>query len=229
MSKIIVLDPGHGLDRSGKYQRPLIDCRDGKTAKIINKFFPDQLDNISLVYREDFGTLKIALKTKEFLESSGHIVYLTRGDNNNAEKWIPNNYTSIIPNITQWKKDFWQSWRWTQELCKAVKSDMFISIHTNASGGQGGKGCCGFWHEKVPGEQLCKDICEEITRLGIKKRKIDKHSYLILREHSRGRTCLIECLFHDYYDDVKLILDDEGINKMARAISNGIVKNSQTF
>jgi N-acetylmuramoyl-L-alanine amidase len=213
--KNIILDPGHGLSEDGVYSRPLIDCRAGG-AKTVNKFTHCDLDGVQDVYREDHGTLLIANETQKVLQRLGYNCLVTRGDKRNAAL-----YLAEIMNGTQWQKTFWKSWKWVQQFALKSKSELFVSIHTNAGGASG---CVGFWCEPQ-GAKLCESICDEISdSLGIKVRKIAQHRYSVLRGHSNGLSILLECLFHDNVDDIKLILTPEGIEKLANAIAIGIDK-----
>lgn len=220
MSKII-LDPGHGLDEKGQYQRPLIDCTSGQAIIVADSMKPHPNDNKKNFYREDFGTLDIARAVKTELETSGHQVFLTRNDNRNVALFMSEKSDS------EWKKKYWQSWKWTQEFTKEKKADLFLSIHTNAGKGTG---CSAFWANPPHGLTLCQDLCGEINKqLGLKIRKIDQHRYLILRDICCGRAVLLECLFHDNYNDIKLLLNEQGILAMGKAIASGIVKHLSTF
>jgi N-acetylmuramoyl-L-alanine amidase len=220
-SKIIVLDPGHGLDDKGNYQRPLIDCTSGKAIIVADSMKPHPNDHSPNFYREDFGTLEIAKETKKALEALGHKVLLTRNDNRQASAYLGD----LSGN--EWKKKFWQSWKWTVEYTKQSKADMFISIHTNAGRGTG---CSAFWANPPHGLTLCQNICGEINKqLNLKIRKIDQHRYLILRDVCNSRAVLVECLFHDNYDDIKLLLNQQGIQKMAKALATGINSHAETF
>jgi N-acetylmuramoyl-L-alanine amidase len=219
--KIIVLDPGHGLDETGFYQRPLIDCTSGKAIIIPDSMGPHPKDNTSGFYREDFGTLALSKAVELELENMGHTVFLTRGDNRSVALFMGEHSDS------EWKKKYWQSWKWTYEFTKEKKADIFVSIHTNAGRGTG---CSAFWANPPHGVTLCQDICNEIKKqLGLKIRKIDQHRYLILRDICNGRAVLVECLFHDNYEDLKLILDQQGINTMAKAIAAGISNHANKF
>ncbi len=215
----IVLAPGHGLNKEGKYSRPLIDCRDGG-AKIINVFTPHELDGVQDVYREDFGTLAIAKATQEFLEDLGHEVWLTREDNKNAALYLANQ-----ANANQWKRNNWAKWKWVRKFTAKKKADAFIAIHTNATKTGRGKGCAAFWAENN-GRDLAEDITNEIhNQLELKIRRIARHKYAVLKGHPQGRTCLIECLFHDNPSEVAMLLNEKGIRSMGKALATGINKN----
>ena len=62
-SKCVILDPGHGLNKEGKFGRPLIDCTKDKAIIVPNSMYPQDNDYEPNFYREDLGTLAIAKKT----------------------------------------------------------------------------------------------------------------------------------------------------------------------
>jgi N-acetylmuramoyl-L-alanine amidase len=213
MGKIIVLDAGHGMNKEGIYSRPLIDCRNGK-AIIINEMKPHPLDHVDWVYREDFGTVELALAAKRYLEAAGHTVFLTRQTDKNVEWSLPDEL-----NANAWKRQYWKSWKWISEFASVKKSDVFVSIHTNAGRATGSSA---FWHEPA-GVKLSEDITAELKRqLGLKTRRIERHKYAILKGHSKGRAILLETLFHDTYDDIKLLLQPGGYDRVGSVIGAGI-------
>jgi N-acetylmuramoyl-L-alanine amidase len=219
MGKIIVLDPGHGLKKNGQYSRPLMNCTGKEVLIVNNSIGPHPYDEAPMYYREDFGTLEIAKHIKKHLTNQGHCVFLTRENNENAELFL-----SKLPNAP--KKD-WESWQWIKYLTKSVKADIFISIHTNA--GQGTGTSC-FWAQQPNGVTLSAFLTKEINNeFRLKVRKIEKHRYLILRDTCNGRAVLLECLFHDNMNDIKLLLEPNGMERMGKAISIGINNFSLTF
>lgn len=221
MGKVIVLDPGHGLNEEGMYARPLIDCTGDKALIVPESMQPQDNDYADGFYREDTGTLRIALDTVSHLVNMGHTVFTTRVDNRNAELYL----SSLTDN--EWKKQNWNRWKWVREFTKENNADIFVSIHTN--GGRG-TGCSAFWAEPTRGESLCKSITDELNnQLGLKVRRIDKHRYMILRDACNGRACLVECLFHDNIDDMKLLLNNNGYNKVAKALADGIDAEAKKF
>lgn len=219
--KIIVLDPGHGLKPTGDYSRPLIDCTGDKARIVPNSMFPHENDCKPGFYREDFGTLFIARRVAAELECMGHTVYLTRKDNKNAYTYLSEKSTN------KWKRLYWKSWKWIKEFTASKDADVFVSIHTNAAGGTG---CSAFWANPTNGKVLCENLTNSIHKeFGLKIRRIAKHRYLILRDTCKGNACLLECLFHDNINDIKILLTNKGINRMAKAIAKGIDKHCQSL
>jgi N-acetylmuramoyl-L-alanine amidase len=221
MGKIIVLDPGHGLRENGQFGRPLMDCTGNKAIVIKNSMCPHPDDYSPNFYREDFGTLAIAKSIAEKLEICGHKVYLTRTDKYNAKTYISKSSNN------EWKKKYWKSWKWIRDFTAKKQADIFVSIHTNAGGGTG-TSC--FWASSPHGVNLANILTQKINnQLRLRVRRIDKHRYLILRQTCNGRAVLLECLFHDNINDIKLLLTQQGIDKMGEAVASGINNYSLTF
>lgn len=208
----IVLDSGHGLNEEGKFSRPLMDCT-GKEVKIVpNCMEPHPLDNTKGYYREDFGTLELAKAIREELKDKYNIL-LTREDKYNAQINLSKDCTN------SWKLSRWKKWQWIVDFTNKNKADIFISLHTNAGKGSG---CSAFW-EGPAGLNLCEAITSKISsELGIKVRRIKKHRYMALRNNCKGKSILLEVLFHDNINEIKYLLDQKGIKKVAKVISEGI-------
>jgi N-acetylmuramoyl-L-alanine amidase len=221
MGKNVVIDPGHGMNKEGAYSRPLIDCRNGTAIILPDSFLPNALDYVPWVYREDFGTVELGKIVKTYLESLGHNVFLTRETNKNVEWNLPD-----LLNANAWKRQYWKSWQWINEFAKVKKSDVFVSIHTNAGKGFG---CSAFWNEPA-GVKLAEFITKELnSQAKLKVRRIEKHKYSILRNHSKGRAILLETLFHDTYSDIKLLLEPGGYQRIGSIIGEGIANYLKTI
>ena len=221
MDKTIVIEPGHGLSKEGKYSRPLIDCR-GENIKIIpNSIEPNENDYKYGFYREDFGTLSLANGVRKYLEELGHKVYLTREDNRSSDQYLSENCSN------EWKKEYWKKWKWIVEYTNEKNADVFVSIHTNAGGGSG---CSLFWNESPNGVELSESIAKELhNQIGLKIRRVAQHKYMVLRNNCHGRSVLLETLFHDNINEIKMLLDPNKENKIVKAIANGIDNYCKTF
>lgn len=223
----IVIDPGHGLKKNGKFSRPLMDCT-GEKVKIVSnsmklartsKTEEGQYSD-SKYYREDFGTLFLAKAIRKELEDKYNIL-LTRKDIYDAKINLSKNCTS------EWKLNFWGKWKWIVDFTNKNKADIFISLHTNAGGG---KGCSAFWESAPEGEKLSKSITSRISEeLNIKVRRIKKHRYMVLRNKCKGKSILLEVLFHDNINEIKYLLEQEGIEKVAKVIAAGIDNYASTL
>jgi N-acetylmuramoyl-L-alanine amidase len=213
-SSTVVIDCGHGMNKEGVYSRPLIDCRNGQAIIVPNSMSPHPLDHVPWVYREDFGTVELGKVVKSYLELKGHSVFLTRDTDKNVEWNLPDEL-----NANEWKRQYWKSWKWINEFARVKKSDVFVSIHTNADKATG---CSAFWAEPA-GVKLCESITKELNKqAGLKIRRIEKHKYSILRDHSKGRAILLETLFHDTYNDIRLLLEPNGYERIGSIIGEGI-------
>lgn len=221
MGKTIVIDPGHGLNKKGIYSRPLMDCT-GDKAKIVKRsMYPHKNDYTKGFYREDFGTLDLANKIADYLADKEHTVYVTRDDEKNAADYLSRHSDN------EWKKEHWSQWKWIVDFTNNINADIFISLHTNAGGGAG---CSVFWESEENGIKLSKAIANELKeQIGIKTRRIAKHRYMVLRNECEGRSVLLEVLFHDNINEIKLLLEKEDSDRIAQAIADGIDKYSQTF
>jgi len=222
MGKIILLDPGHGLEHDGFYERPLMNCNGNKVRAVAkNCMKPHKCEHKQGFYREDHGTLAIAQSAAKILEAAGHTVYLTRKDKYSAIVYLSNLSTN------KWKKKYWKEWRWVKDFTLKKQADIFVGLHTNAGRG---KGASCFWASSPNGIDLSYDLVGELRdQLNIKTRKVAKHRYLKLRNVCDGRAVFLECLFHDNINEIKLMLTQKGIDSVGKAVADGIHKHSLKF
>jgi N-acetylmuramoyl-L-alanine amidase len=214
---IIVLDPGHGKNIQGKFSRPVMTIKNSKVIQVCGGA-PSKFDGQPDYYREDFGTLNIALACEEHLKSLGHTVLLTRRDERSCDR-----YLAELLGGNKWMIENWGGWRWVQELAKRNNSDGLVSIHTNANVGKA-SGTTAFWctNKGIPWtETITKKFCEET---GLRYRGVQNKKFMVLRDTSHSNTCLLECCFHDNLDDLKLLLSSDGTDRIGVAIANGIHK-----
>jgi N-acetylmuramoyl-L-alanine amidase len=193
----IVLDPGHGKNKKGQWQRPLMTHSSGET------------------YREDMGTLEICKLLKRKLTEEGFRVYLTREDERSAKLFLEEKF-----NASAFKKNNWSVTKWIRWFTESKNPDLFLSIHTNAGKGSGP---IAFWNSKRKSEKLGKFLVQEISKeLGVPIRGNQERSFLILRNTAKGPEILLECLFHDNDDNLEFLINDK--DKIADAIASAIVK-----
>lgn len=217
MAKII-LEPGHGLNAKGFWQRPLITTKKNKVI-VINKFNQDPRDETEGYYREDIGTLEISKHCRDYLVAAGHEVWLTRTGYMNSAEYLK----GFLTNTTNGRKlpessRNWQSHRWIIELQRHVKPDVFVSVHTNAAGG---RGSIAFWPGKA-GKPLAENIVSQLTMdHSLRNRGTRKHRYLVLR--NIFYSCLVECCFHDNYEDLQLLLKNK--KGIGESVAKGIIKS----
>ena len=233
----ILLDPGHGASDyapKGTFQRPLMSLSATGQLSVVcgrqrNELdgschpIPDNLaDYCTKYYREDFGNQQIANICKERLEFAGHKVFLTRDPNQDVS---PRVYLSTLPGVLDGvgpiKRRVWGGQTWTQHYSRLIKADILIAIHTNAGKSTG---CAAFYNDppgKILGECITKELYEA---LNLHIRRVDKHGYIELCNNAAGRTCLIECAFHDNPQDLAILTSQEGITKIGECLAKGIDK-----
>lgn len=216
----VLLDPGHGADNylpKGKFKRPLISLDSSKDKiRFISGSNRSIYDGIFGYYREDLGTLKLAAKTKKYLEEIGFKVYTTRDIEEDVNASIS---IRKFLNIPRYKRVLWSNTKWIKEYAREIKSDIFVSIHTNAGKGSGFSS----FYYKEAGKELGQYILEELNKsLKLPIRRNEQHGYSILKNNSNNRSCLVECGFHDNPEDLKILLSQKGIDTIGQSIANGI-------
>lgn len=215
-NKIILIDPGHGMARNHKFERPLMhQINKEKVIVVPNSMYQTENDhNYDEGYlREDHNNLLIAMEVVKGLEDLGYNVKTTRTDYRDAIWNLSEEFGS-----NSWKDNKWKEHNWTQFAQKKWKVDTFVSIHTNAGGGTGISGI----YASKQGKKLSEDIVKEMTsNVDLKLRRIFEHRYLILRKVKNS--ALIECGFHDSAHDLPIIIKER--NKIAQSIVSGIHKN----
>lgn len=216
----IAIDSGHGLDKNGKFERPLCSIK-GKKVLIENVFTLNEKDIDPNWYREDTAVLALARETKTFLEELGYEVFLTREDIRDIHQNVADKY-----NLSQWKIDNWTESKYIRYFCNEVESDVYIALHTNALSSQLGNGAIGFW--KTPsGCDLADAIVKQIisdTDIGMRRKGLAKRAFAKFIGHSKGRCCLIEAGFHTNVRDLKTLNDPKKLREVGKAIANGIDK-----
>lgn len=216
----ILLDPGHGASNyspKGHFQRPLMALKDEK-ALIICGRKRHKFDKLPNYYREDTGTLEITRHCANRLRNLGHSVFITRDLDNDA------NARLILRERMRgnaWKRKVWPANKWIREYAKDIKSDIFVSIHTN--GGKG-TGCSAFYADNEDkGKTLGQNILKQLhTQLDLHIRRNKKHRYLMLRKNSGGHACLIECAFHDHPKDLALLISSKKTRTIGYCVAQGI-------
>lgn len=220
MGKVIVLSPGHGLDETGRYQRPLMDCRGPKVKVVPGHMTPDPDDFLPGFYREDTGVLYLAYDIAEKLEEYGHTVYLTRDNEDNAKLFLSRGIKDV------WKLAKWPKYRWITNFTNNLSADIFIEIHTNAGGGSG---CVSFWRDAPNGVTLSDTIATYLRLIGIRTKKVTRKQFSVLNNCCNGRSILLEVLFHDNIDDIQWLLTPEKQLILANTIADAINNYSESF
>jgi N-acetylmuramoyl-L-alanine amidase len=228
MSKqIVLLDPGHGATAfppKGRFSRPLMKYDFDRVLKVAggNRHECDAPEYRDQYYREDWGVLEIAKAASVALQDFGYLVFCTRRFKNDVNAKLN---LSVLLQGTKWQKRAWPKWKWIRHYARWVKSDAFVSIHTNASRGKA-SGIVGFYRDD-PGCLLAGEICHEINKATqLRIRKLKKRRYAVMGKelamggHSPRGSCLIECAFHDHPGDLELLLKRKAV--FGKAIAQGI-------
>lgn len=110
-----------------------------------------------------------------------------------------------------------------KKVCQLVNdsnSDLFISVHCNASASKLGRGVeCFTWYGVK--HTVATKICANVAKLGTKNRGVKDGSGLYVIKHTKPKAILVELFFLDQYNDRKLYLD-HGAEALAEAIASAI-------
>ncbi len=194
-NKTIILDAGHGG----------ID--------------PGAMDKDKQVKEKDINLL-ITLKLKQYLESSGALVFLTREEDvslykDEPGKTIRQKYNENLKN--------------RKEIIKDTNADIFVSLHMNAL--QGVKdaakyhGAQTFYpKDKDQSKEMANYIQKELKRVldESNNREIKPRDDIYLLKDNEIPSVLIECGFLSNEKEAKLLTKEEYQEKVAWAIYVGI-------
>ena len=217
MSKLILLDPGHGLNIKTMFARPLMAFENDKVIKVCGGR-PHSMDNMPDFYREDHGNMYIALACREALEEVGYDVVMTREGISEAKENISRQMA-----MTKWQKKIWGNITCIKKYIKFVEPDAFVSIHTNA-GPPNVNGVVGIYNA-LEAKDFAMAVAESVTKetqLHFRKLTRRKNLGVIKPILSHGKQCLIECGFHTNPHDLNLLILAEQRYKIGQAIAMGI-------
>lgn len=113
-----------------------------------------------------------------------------------------------------------KSANYLRDVCtnaNSIGADLFVSIHLNASNGQGKGSEVYTWNAEKN-----NTICDELSKLGFKNRGVKKGNHLYVIKNTKMKAILIEVCFLDNKEDVELY-KKLGVEKIAQAIAKGIV------
>lgn len=153
--------------------------------------------------------LEISLKLKDYLISKGIAVVLTRDSDITLQETL------------------------RVEKVKKANADICLSIHLNAATGKGKGVETIFQMNSQSSQKLAMLALDEISSLGIRRRRAyfkeskvnqGQDYYFMLRQTKPVTSVIVECLFIDNLEDIKFIQDADGIQKIASAIGDGILK-----
>ena len=166
--------------------------------------------------KEKDVNLKITMKLKELLESSGAMVILTRNDDTSLYKeeegkTIRQKYNENLKN--------------RKKIIKESSADMFVSIHLNKFEQSKYYGAQTFYpYGKDEDKQLAIYIQAELKRVvdNTNNREIKPRNDLYLLKENEIPSTLIECGFLSNEKEAKLLNDEKYQNEIAWAIYVGI-------
>lgn len=164
-------------------------------------------------YSEPEFALDLAQRMKTILSSHGVTVRLTRSGVN-----CPTGKANTAD--LQYRCD----------VANAITDlDLFVSIHSNAAGGDGWSSAKGWsayvYSEKGKGAEAAADMMERVKAAGIAVRStpIIGDTSLYVLKHTVAPAVLLECGFHTNREETALLLDGEYRQKLAQAQANGIL------
>lgn len=163
------------------------------------------------IYEKDIN-LDICLKLKKELENIGATVYLTRyGD-----------YDLSTPNTSTRKKSDLNN---RVRLINDSKSDMYISIHLNATSSKTWHGAQVFYDDVNEENKKIATIMQEELKNNLNTtREIDEISTMLLNRKVNVPGVLIEVGFLSNDNERYLLKQDSYQEKISKTIVNGVIK-----
>ena len=157
-------------------------------------------------------TLRVALKLQELLEAEGAQVIMTR----RTDKQV------------SWKGDKASAIEELQARCDVAnkaKATIFISIHADSFTNPAARGSTGYYYSKTEGnsakrlaDAIRRGVCEQLKT---PSRGTQPCNFYVVR-HTDMAATLIELAFISNAEEEKLLDSDEGIEKAAQGIFDGI-------
>ena len=157
-------------------------------------------------------TLRVALKLQEMLEEAGAEVIMTRTTDRQVS--YKGDKASAIEEL--------------QARCNVAnqaKADIFISIHADSFTNPAARGSTGYYYSKTEGQSairladaIRRGICEQLRTPSRGTKPCD---FYVVR-HTDMAATLVELAFISNPDEEKLLDSDEGIEKAAQGIFDGI-------
>lgn len=155
-------------------------------------------------FKEKDFNLKIALKARDFLTNNYTV---------NVEMTRTGDATLSLQDRTN--------------HANRLKADYFISIHQNSGGGDGFESYIYSGTSSAATttfrDVIHNEVMKKIASYHVKDRGKKKANYFVLRETSMPAS-LIEVLFIDNSENVKLLQNDNFINQVAIGLAEGIAK-----
>ena len=200
----IVKPENTALDKSGATSFP-------KKSKIIcidpghGGYDPGAI-NHSLGYKEKDLTLKISKKTAEILNKRGWNVIMTRTTDKDVSYYGSSDTEELGARV---------------RTAHDMKADIFISIHCDASANTSVKGVSTHWYKESDHALANKIHAQILKNIDSKDRKTQQNRFYLLA-NTKMPAVLIETGFITNSEDIKYLTQAGGIEKMAKAIADGI-------
>ena len=110
------------------------------------------------------------------------------------------------------------------QKCNKNVVDLDISIHFNASSGQGHGVEVWCYNEKT--KETASKICSKISELGFTNRGVKYSKGLYVLKNTKSKSILIECCFCDSQIDYKLYNSEKMSEKIVEGLTGQTVKNN---
>ena len=157
-------------------------------------------------------TLRVALKLQEMLEAEGAEVIMTRSTDKPVSR--KGDKASAIEELQA-----------RCDVANKAKAEIFISIHADSFTNPAARGSTGYYYSKTEGtkakrlaDAVRRGICEQLKT---PSRGTQPCNFYVVR-HTDMAATLIELAFISNKDEEKLLDSEEGIEKAAQGIFDGI-------
>ena len=157
-------------------------------------------------------TLRVALKLQEMLEAEGAEVIMTRSTDKPVSR--KGDKASAIEELQA-----------RCDVANKAKAEIFISIHADSFTNPAARGSTGYYYSKTEGtkakrlaDAVRRGICEQLKT---PSRGTQPCNFYVVR-HTDMAATLIELAFISNVDEEKLLDSEEGIEKAAQGIFDGI-------
>ncbi|WP_294160589.1 N-acetylmuramoyl-L-alanine amidase [uncultured Selenomonas sp.] len=156
-------------------------------------------------------TLNIALRLQKLLEEEGATVYMTRTKD-----------TEVSPKGA--KASDIEELQARCDIANQADSDIFVSIHNDSFTNGAAKGTTGYYYARgsAKSRTLADDIRKAvIDELGTESRGTQSCNFYVVK-HTDMPATLVEVAFISNPSEEKLLASDEGAQKAAQGIADGI-------
>ena len=156
-------------------------------------------------------TLNIALRLQKLLEAEGATVYMTRTTD-----------TEVSPKGA--KASDIEELQARCDVANQANSDIFVSIHNDSFTNGAAKGTTGYYYARgsAKSRTLADDIRKAvIDELGTESRGTQSCNFYVVK-HTDMPATLVEVAFISNPSEEKLLASDEGAQKAAQGIADGI-------